>query len=308
MTDVVICEFMADAAVADLQRDFDVLYAADLVDRPDDLQDALSGARGMIVRNRTQVTAAILDAAPKLQVIGRLGVGLDNIDLKACEMRGVKVCPATGANDDAVAEYVITTAAILLRNAYAVTADVLSGAWPRNECMGRELADKQIGLVGMGAISRQVVARALPLDMRAAGYDPFVDQADPIWQQVTRMSLDDLLRTSDVLSLHVPLTEQTRHLIGARNLAKMPAHAVLINSARGGVVDEQALAKALHDRALAGAALDVFENEPPAAAHLAAFAGLRNLILTPHIAGVTQESNVRVSAVTAQNVRRILQS
>lgn len=306
MAEVVICEFMAQAAVADLQRDFEVLYAADLVDRPDDLQAALVDARGLIVRNRTQVTAKLLTTAPGLRVVGRLGVGLDNIDLDACRSRGVTVCPATGANDDAVAEYVITTAALLLRNAYAVTDAVMNGTWPRAECMGRELAGKQIGLVGMGAISRQVVARALPLGLRAAGYDPYLDENDQVWQQVTRMTLDDLLASSDVVSLHVPLTDDTRHLINASRLAGMPGQSVLINSARGGVVDEQALAAALRNNALAGAALDVFEDEPPSAEQLAPFAGLSNVIFTPHIAGVTQESNVRVSAVTAQNVRRVL--
>ncbi len=298
---------MDEAAVADLRNEFDVLYAADLVDRPSDLQQALADARGWIVRNRTQVTDGLLASAPRLKVVGRLGVGLDNIDLKACEKYGVVVCPATGANDDSVAEYVVTTAAMLLRNAYAVSEQILHGEWPRAACMGRELAGKQIGLVGMGAISRQVAARVEPLGMLVAGYDPYVSADDSIWDHVARKELDPLLASSDVVSLHVPLTESTNHLINAKNLSKMRKEAVLINTARGGVVDEQALATALRDGSLAGAALDVFENEPPAKEHLSAFIGIRNLILTPHIAGVTQESNVRVSNVTAQNVRRVLQ-
>ena len=298
---------MGEAAVADLQADFEVLYAADLVDRPNDLQQALIDARGWIVRNRTQVTEELLASAPQLKVVGRLGVGLDNIDLKACERRGVVVCPATGANDDSVAEYVVTTAAMLLRDAYAVSEQILQGEWPRAACMGRELAGKQIGLVGMGAISRQVAARVEPLGMRVAGFDPYVSADDSIWDHVARKELDPLLASSDVISLHVPLTDSTHHLINAENLSKMRKEAVLINTARGGVVDEQALAAALRDGSLAGAALDVFENEPPGKEHLSAFVGVRNLIFTPHIAGVTQESNVRVSNVTAQNVRRVLQ-
>lgn len=306
MAELVVCEFMAQAAVADLERDFNVLYAADLVDRPLDLQQAVADARGLIVRNRTRVTEQLLAAAPKLRVVGRLGVGLDNIDLEACRTRGVTVCPATGANDDAVAEYVITTAAMLLRRAYTVTGLIMSGAWPRTDCMGHELAGKQIGLIGMGAISRQVAARALPLGLRVAGCDPYVAENDQVWRHVARLTLDELLTGSDIVSLHVPLSDNTRHLIGPANLAKMRADAVLINSARGGVVDEHALAQALHNHELAGAALDVFENEPPGAEQLAPFNGLQNVILTPHIAGVTEESNVRVSAVTAQNVRRVL--
>jgi len=306
MTDIVISEFMDVSAVDDLRRDFDVLHDAKLFDRVEDLKAMLADARGLIVRNRTRVTRDLLSGGPGLQVVGRLGVGLDNIDLDACRERGIEVCPATGANDDAVAEYVITMAMVLMRDAYTYKHAMMNGQWPRDACMGHELAGKRLGLVGMGAIARKTAQRALALGMSAAGHDPFVPADDPVWETVQRQELDALLADSDVISLHVPLTDKTRGLIGNDALSRMKPSAVLINSARGGVVDEQSLADALNGGRLAGAALDVFEQEPLTREGAEKFKGAPNLVLTPHIAGVTIESNVRVSAVTAASVRRVL--
>ncbi|QGY01288.1 hydroxyacid dehydrogenase [Methylobacterium mesophilicum SR1.6/6] len=310
MPKVIISEFMDEAAIAAELAGFDVLYDPGLVDRPADLAAAVAGADALIVRNRTQVRGALLDAARDLKVVGRLGVGLDNIDVPACRDRGIAVYPATGANDVAVAEYVVATAMLLLRGAYGATARVAAGTWPRNALMGREISGKRLGLVGFGAIARETAQRAAALGMAIAAHDPFVAQGDPAWNPaygpVQSQALDALIAQSDVLSLHVPLTDQTRGLIDAAALARMPEGAILINAARGGVVDEGAVAEALRSGHLGGAALDVFDREPLDAAAGAVFADVPNLILTPHIAGVTQESNVRVSAVTAQAVRRHL--
>lgn len=307
MADIVICEFMDQSAVDGLAADFDVLYDPALVERPADLAAAAADARALIVRNRTQVRGPLLDAAAALQVVGRLGVGLDNIDLAACERRGITVCPATGANDDAVAEYVVAAALVLLRDAFAAGADVMAGGWPRQRCMGREIGGKVLGLVGFGGIARESARRAHALGMQVVAHDPFVAEDDPAWRgDVERSDLDTLLDRADVVSLHVPLTEQTRGLLDERRIASMKQGAVLINTARGGIVDEAALVAALQSGHLAGAALDVYATEPVTADAGARFAGIANLLLTPHIAGVTQESNVRVSAVTAANVRRVL--
>ncbi|MEO3429532.1 hydroxyacid dehydrogenase [Pelagibius sp. CAU 1746] len=308
MSDIVISEFMDADAVEGLSKDFDLLYDPELVDRPDDLRAAVAGARALIVRNRTRVTGEVLAAAPNLVCVGRLGVGLDNIDLEACTSRGVAVLPATGANDQAVAEYVIAAALLLLRGAYHAGADMLSGAWPRQALMGREVAGKTLGLVGCGGIARQVAVRARALGMAVAAVDPFVAEADPAWQEITRHeTLESLLPAVDVLSLHVPLTEDTRGLVGAAALRRMRPGAVVVNTSRGGVVDEAALAASLKSGHLGGAALDVFEEEPLGAEAASVFAGLSNLILTPHIAGVTVEANVRVSALTARQVRAALE-
>jgi (S)-sulfolactate dehydrogenase len=310
MPDIVITEFMDEGAVRDGLKGFDVLYDPKLVDRPEVLPKAVADARAIIVRNRTQVRAPLLSAAPKLQVVGRLGVGLDNIDMDACRAHGIAVYPATGANDVSVAEYVIGTAMLLLRGAYRATDDVIAGAWPRNRLMGREIVGKRLGLIGFGAIAKETAKRAVALGMNVGAYDPYVAADSPAWSQpwggVEPMPLAELLTASDVVSLHVPLTPETRHLIGADALARMKRDAILINAARGGVVDERALADALKNGRLGGAALDVFDEEPLTGERGAVFAGCPNLVLTPHIAGVTEESNVRVSWVTVENVRKYL--
>lgn len=308
MPDIVISEFMDQEAVDSLATDFDVVYDPGLVDRVDELTAAVASARALIVRNRTQVRGELLRATPALRVVGRLGVGLDNIDVVACRERGIRVCPATGANDTAVAEYVIATALVLLRGAYGVSDAVIGGHWPRQACMGREIAGKVLGLVGFGGIARETARRARALGMQVIAHDPFVDADDAAWTQAAREDdLASLLLKSDVVSLHVPLTEFTRGLIDADALALMKPTAVLINTARGGVVDEAALVDVIDRGEIGGAALDVFAREPVGADAGASFPSRPNLILTPHIAGVTEESNVRVSAVTARNVRDILE-
>lgn len=302
MATIVISEFMDETAVAELARQHPTLYDPTLVDRPAELAAASARARALVVRNRTQVRGELLGAARVLEVVGRLGVGLDNIDLDGCRARGIEVIPATGANDLAVAEYVLTTAAMLLRGAYLAQSRMLAGEWPRAALMGQELAGKTMGLVGLGAIARLVKEKALALGMIVAAHDPFVPNGDPAWDRVRQMPLEALFASADVISLHVPLTEGTKNLVDAAALARMKPTSILINAARGGVVDEPALAAALAAGRLGGAALDVFATEPLTKAAAAVFAPAPNLILTPHIAGVTQQSNARVSTLIAQKV------
>ncbi len=308
MTDIVIPEFMDAEAVASLAAEFSVLHDATLVDRPPELEEAVAGARALIVRNRTQVRGDLLAAATRLEAVGRLGVGLDNIDVAACQERGIAVIPATGANDVSVAEYVVATTLMLLRGAYRSSDLVRAGEWPRERLIGREASGQTLGLIGFGGIARAVARRAAALEMVLIGHDPYLPDTDPAWSDfgVAPASLDRLLAEADVVSLHVPLTEDTRHLIDAAALAAMKPGAVLINAARGAVVDEAALAEALTGGRLAGAALDVFEREPLPAG--AGFDAVPNLLLTPHIAGVTEQSNQRVSALVAANVRQVLKA
>lgn len=299
---ILITEFMDEDAVETLRRGQDTVYDPGLADRQNELPAMVGEARALIVRNRTQVTDKLLAAAPHLQCVGRLGVGLDNIDVDACRRRGVAVYPATGANNLSVAEYVVTAALVLLRGAWFATAAMLAGDWPRQTCAGREIAGKTIGLVGFGAIARDTARLATGLGMTAQAHDPYLADDDPTLSGTRMLALDELLATSDVVSLHVPLTDSTRHLIDKKAIASMKQGAILINAARGGVVDEDALAAALQSGHLGGAALDVFESEPLTAEGGAKFAGIPNLVLTPHIAGVTEESNVRVSSLIAEKV------
>ncbi len=300
---IVISEFMDPQAVDALRADFEVVYGPALVDDAPALAAELAQARALIVRNRTQVRGELLAQAPELRVVGRLGVGLDNIDLDACRARGIEVLPATGANAQAVAEYVVATAMLLLRGAYSSSAEVAAGTWPRAPLSdGREIAGKTLGLVGFGDIGRRTAGLARALGMRLLACDPQLAADSPLWIEsgAKRCELDELLAGCDVLSLHVPLTPATRGLIDASRLARMRAGAVLINTARGGVVDEAALAAALRDGRLGGAALDVFEHEPLAGG--SALAGAPRLLLTPHIAGLTREANLRVSSMIAERV------
>ena len=306
MADILITEFMDEAAVAALAARHSTLYDPKLVDDPARLIALLPKARALIVRNRTQVRGDLLAAGARLEVIGRLGVGLDNIDVAACWARNLPVIPATGANDLSVAEWVIASAMILLRGAYHATDAVIAGEWPRNRLMGRELSGRVMGLVGFGSIAREVARRARALGMDVMAHDPFVADHDPAWALARPHGLEPLLREADVVSLHVPLNDETRHLIDALRLKRMRPDAILLNAARGGVVDEAALAAALKEGRLAGAALDVFEEEPLGADRASVFKGCPNLILTPHIAGVTQESNVRVSTLIAEMILETL--
>lgn len=308
MPDIVISEFMDEAAVATLREDFDTLYEPSLIDRPAELAAAVKQARALIVRNRTQVRGAVLESASTLECVGRLGVGLDNIDTDACAARGITVYPATGANDLAVAEYVITMALVLLRGAYDSSAAVAAGEWPRQALIGGEASGRTIGLVGFGAIAREVARRAEALGMAVIAYDPFLPEDHAAWKGARNVTLDRLLADADVVSLHTPLTPDTRHMIDTAAIGRMRKDAVLINAARGGIVDEEALCAALREKRIAGAALDVFEEEPLSAEKGAGFRGLKNLVLTPHIAGVTRESNVRVSHKIAQTVLQHLKA
>lgn len=302
MPRIVISEFMDEGAVARLSAIHSTVYDPELVDQSDRLAELLSQAEVLIVRNRTQVRTSLLNKAPKLTAVGRLGVGLDNIDLAECEARGITVWPATGANDLAVAEYVIAMTMVLLRGAYLSSEAVISGTWPRSHLIGKEVSGKVMGLVGLGAIARQVAVRAAAMGMNVIAYDPHLSSEDQAWARVGRRDFDELLKEADVVSVHVPLAQMTRHLIDESALQKIKPGAVLINAARGGVVDETALIDALRNGRIGGAALDVFEVEPLGPESGARFANIPNLILTPHIAGVTEESNIRVSDMIATRV------
>ena len=308
MTDILITEFMDTAAVDSLRADFDVHYDPDLHQAPTGIAGRLGSARALIVRNRTRVDARLLAAGPRLVALGRLGVGLDNIDLDACAERNVSIHPATGANVTAVAEYVIATTLMMLRGAYRATDRVLAGEWPRTALIGREASGRTLGIVGFGAIGRAVAQRAAALGIRVAAFDPILRVADPAWRAPGVRRLDNLralLGESDVVTLHVPRSDATRHLLGAAEIAAMKPGACIVNTARGGVLDETAMAQALLCGKLGAAALDVFEDEPlPAHSRLE---GIPNLYLTPHIAGLTEEANTRTGELVASRIRSALE-
>jgi (S)-sulfolactate dehydrogenase len=304
---IVICEFIDERALPALRAAHDVVYDPKLVDDKPRLMDLAATADAIVVRNRTQVRGELLAALKQCRIVGRLGVGLDNIDVPACEARGMKVIPATGANALSVAEYVIASAMLLLRGAYQSTGAVAAGQWPRNALSnGRETAGKILGLIGFGSIGQLTARLGKALGMSVIAYDAMMDRDHLAYAAhgVAPAGLDEVITSADVVSLHVPLVDSTRNLFDARRIASMKKGAVLVNTARGGIVDEAALAAALKGGALGGAAIDVFTNEPlPATDH---FKDCPNLLLTPHIAGVSAESNERVSFLIADKVLEAL--
>jgi (S)-sulfolactate dehydrogenase len=260
---------------------------------------AARDADAIIVRRLTQVRGELLSAMVRCKVVGRLGVGLDNIDVPACEARHIQVIPAVGANARSVAEYVVAAAMLLMRGAFFSTAQVAAGRWPKEALnLGREIAGLTMGIVGFGSIGRTTaeLARSLGMKVAACGRSGALGQRDGF----DLLPLPQLLRASDVVSLHCPLTEQTRGLIDRAAIATMRPGAVLINAARGGIVDEAALIEALREGRLAGAAIDAFEQEPLGASPH--YDGVPNLILTPHIGGVTRDSERRVNRVVVERV------
>ena len=307
MARIVITEIMDEPALAQLRAAHDVLYDPKLVDDGPRLLAQAAQVDALIVRNRTQVRGELLAALTRCKVVGRLGVGLDNIDMAGCEQRGMQVIPASGANALSVAEYVVATAMLLLRGSYQHSAAVAGGNWLRNALAGgRETAGKTLGLVGFGSIGQLTARLALGLGMRVVAFDALMDADHPAFAEVGARcaGLDEVIAMSDVVSLHVPLVDGTRGLISAERIAAMKRGAVLINTARGGIVDEVALAAALRSGHLGGAAIDVFAVEPlPASPH---FEACPNLVLTPHIAGVTAESNERVSTLITRKVLEAL--
>ena len=303
MARIVISEFMPSAAVERLQNSHTIIYQPDLFQNSAQLQEQLLSADGLIVRNKTQVDSSLIDCAPNIKAIGRLGVGLDNIDLIACERRSIIVYTAAGANAISVAEYVLASALQLRRHqCWQHSAEVARGAWPRTAAVGNELAGCCVGLLGMGQIARATAMLFQAFDVRLMAHDPQIAPDDPIWQSVERAELTELLQQADILSLHVPLLAATRKIINAANIKSMKDGAIIINSARGGTVDESALAAALRSGKLAGAALDVFSEEPLGCKQIELFTGLENVLLSPHVAGLTEQSNARVGNLIADHL------
>jgi (S)-sulfolactate dehydrogenase len=306
MTRVLVTEFMDGSALAFLKNRVQVDYVPDLFERHDELLQRVETADALIVRNRTRVTSDLLAAAKHLKAIGRLGVGLDNIDQQAAAIANIQVLPATGANAIAVAEYVMSAMLHLRRPMTTGFQAMIGGDWPREQFIGGEISGKTIGLVGFGQIAQFVALRAAAFGMRVAYFDPHLTSENTELEALRSKSLDELLAVADCVSIHVPLNDETYRLIDSERFAQMKTGAILINTSRGGIVDERALIHHLKTGHIGGAALDVFEDEPLDQLRGAQFEGIDQLILTPHIAGVTHESNHRVSQVTAENVLRAL--
>lgn len=270
---------------------------------PQELAEAIVGYDGLIVRSGTQVTAQVIQTADRLAVIGRAGTGVDNIDLHAATLRGIVVVNVPDSNAVSVAEHTIALLLALARHLPRADAALRAKGWLRHGLQGIEVRGKKLGIVGLGRIGSAVARRAQALEMEVMAHDPFVSVEYAARQGVSLVPLQELLRQSDFVSLHVPLTERTQGLIGAEELAMMKPTARLINCARGGIVDEEALCAALDAGALAGAALDVFSKEPLTDSPLLAN---ERVILTPHLAASTDGAQRQAAQEIAHQVVAVL--
>ena len=265
----------------------------------EELLDTVSDANALIVRGRTKVTAAVLEAAQNMKVVGRAGVGVDNIDLAAAQSRGVTVINSPTATTIAVAEHTMALMLSSVRHIARADASMKSGLWNKKLLAGTELNAKILGIIGMGHIGSGVAKRAAAFDATILGYDPFLDEAMIRQRGAQPAKLNDLLARCDLISLHIPLTPETRGMINGQTIGLMKRGAYLICAARGGVIDETALLNALESGQIAGAALDVFSTEPPG---LTALVALPNVAATPHIGAQTAEAQVRAAVDISEEI------
>ena len=300
---ILITEFMEDTSVEILKKIFDVTVDKSLSLNHNELKKIISNFDILIVRNKTQVNKEILKNASSLKFIGRLGVGLDNIDTEYCRNNNIHVQPATGMNADSVAEYVINSSLSLLKNVPLMHQETSLGNWPRTSISSRELNGKIFGLMGFGLIAKKVSTLAKIFNARIIAYDPFIDPSIANEFNIKLVEINEIFEQANVISIHLPLTSKTQNLLNYDAFIKMQKQPIIINSSRGSIINEHDLLKAYDEKLISGFALDVYETEPAPKIFLNSIKDNTNCILTPHIAGVTEESNIRVSDFIANSVK-----
>jgi phosphoglycerate dehydrogenase-like enzyme len=286
-----------------LKKIFDVTVDKSLSLNHNELKKIISNFDILIVRNKTQVNKEILANASSLKFIGRLGVGLDNIDTEYCRNNNIHVQPATGMNADSVAEYVINSSLSLLKNVPLMHQETSLGNWPRTSISSRELNGKIFGLMGFGLIAKKVSTLAKIFNARIIAYDPFIDPSIANEFNIKLVEINEIFEQANVISIHLPLTPKTQNLLNYDAFIKMQKQPIIINSSRGSIINEHDLLKAYDEKLISGFALDVYETEPAPKIFLNSIKNNTNCILTPHIAGVTEESNIRVSDFIANSVK-----
>ena len=286
---------MDSNSIDDLKNNFEITFDETLWENTKKLKEIIKDHDGLIVRNKTQVNKDILSNANNLKFIGRLGVGLDNIDTEFCKTKNIHVQPATGMNADSVAEYVVSSSMSLIKKIPILHNGTIKGNWPRTTIKSAEINGKCIGVVGFGTIGRKVANYSLKNGLNVLAYDPYIKELGDNEKDYRLSSLEDIFQNADIVSLHLPLTEETKNLINKSSFSKMQNQPIIINTSRGSVVNENDLIEAYNQNLISGFALDVFENEPITNDLYEKIKPDMNCILTPHISGVTTESNIRVS-------------
>ncbi|MBI3889918.1 MAG: phosphoglycerate dehydrogenase, partial [Candidatus Wallbacteria bacterium] len=303
-TRVLVTEPLSAVGLEELRAHFEVDYRPECTE--EELGEALASAQALIVRSKTRVTGDRIRAARSLRVIGRAGVGYDNIDLEAATERGILVMNVPDANTMAATEHTFALILAMMRRIPQAVQSMREGKWTRSQLVGNELYEKTLGIVGFGRIGKEIAHRAQAFGMEVLVFDPYVTQEKADALRVGLAGLDTLLERSDAITLHVPLTENTRKMIGREQLARMKPTAYLVNCARGGIIDDEALLDALREKKIAGAALDVYSKEPPDFSTPLLSAQLPNLICTPHLGASTEEAQEKVGTSIARQVTSAL--
>jgi (S)-sulfolactate dehydrogenase len=302
MIKVLITEFMEQDSIDSIAKLFDVTYNPSLHEDTEELSSQIALVDAVIIRNKTQLSKTLLVQANNLRFVGRLGVGLDNIDTNYCSDNNIFVQPATGMNADSVAEYVISCSLSLLKKIPITHSATVSGQWPRTSIESSELGSKTLGLLGFGVIGKKVSRLAQVFGANVIAYDPFIPSSASEKLGVSLVSQEELFSFSDVISIHLPLTDETRDLINYSSFNKMKKTPIIINSSRGSIVNEKDLLKAYKENLIKGFALDVYSSEPIEEEFYKEIKSSMNCILTPHTSGITVESNLRVSQFIAGKV------
>jgi len=300
---ILVSDPLAEEGLAILQKEksFKVEVKSKLP--PEELKKAIKDCEAVIIRSATKLTADIIEAAGKLKVIGRAGVGLDNVDLNTATKKGIMVVNAPGGNTISTAEHTMSMILALSRNIPQATKSIKGGEWNRKKFMGAELYGKILGIIGLGRIGSAVAKRALSFKMKVIAYDPFLPVERAKKLEIELVDLEELFKKADYITLHTPMTDETHHMIGEKELKIMKYGVRIINCARGGLIDEEALARAVEGGKVQGAALDVFEKEPP---NKSGLLSMDNVIATPHLGASTEEAQINVAKDIAKTVRDVL--
>ena len=294
MAKILITEFINNESLSKLRKVFNVHYEENLWKNQKKIIKTIKDFDCLIVRNKTNVNKNLLSAATKIKLVGRLGIGLDNIDTKYCYSKKIFVQPATGMNAYSVAEYVSTCSLFLIKKISLFHRETLKANWPRTTIRSEELKGKNIGIIGFGSVGKKVSEHCAKIGLKVLVYDKYLKK----FKRKNKLhisSLSFLLKNSDIISLHVPLTKENKNLINKNSFTKMKKKPIIINTSRGSIINEKDLLNAYNKNFISGFALDVFENEPVQKKFLKKIKKDMNCILTPHISGVTYQSNIRVS-------------
>lgn len=297
---VLIADQINEKGINDLKEVAEVIVKTDITN--EELINVIKDFDAIVVRSRTKVTREVIEAASKLKIIARAGVGVDNVDVGAATEKGIMVVNAPESTSITVAEHTIGVILSLTRKISIADKSVKDGKWEKNKFMGIELAGKTLGIVGMGRIGSQVASRCKAFAMNVVVYDPYLSETIASKLGVTLVDLETLLKTSDSITIHVPLTPETKHLISANEFKIMKKTAFIVNCARGGIINEKDLYDALASGEIGGAGLDVFENEPPKGNPLL---NLDNIVLTPHIGASTKEAQRDAALIVAKEIKRV---